>query len=636
MVQPIVWAVGLLAVLAGGLAVAAWRQQPQPGARALALMAVGTTWWTGAMVVGHLCKAADRWALHVFLTRVEWIGTFVMAFSWFVFALAYTGRGEYANRRIVGLLAVVPGVVYPIAFGNYLIVNAAGSAVGLSPGLGPSVQPWMTVQPLVVAYVYALVAVSSALLLRYVFTSRLPHPEQAILWLLAVAVPWIVNVLYFGDVIPPLGSAGVDPTPLGFVLFVGIGILAIAKYDAFGVAPLARAYVVDRLDTGVIVYDRDGRLVDANEWAASMLGLTGQARGRLVWNVVASATGKEVHRSDGANATDPDGSVDLGSGSLAASTFTDRIDGRVLRVDTDDGPRVLSIDASVLHRQSGEDVTGVDGYAIVLRDVTERRRRKRALESQNEQLELVSRIVSHDIRNEMNMVLEIAGRLESDAASDDLGCLQASMERYADYLEQRGERVVDLTEQASDLVQAVEETATEPEPVPLQRTLQREVANASSMSADATITVEGEIPDVPVSANEMLSSVFANLLTNAIQHNDGPEPTVAVSATATDDAVIVRFADDGPGIPDDRKPEVFEQASTLDGDGTGLGLYLVETIVDQYDGEVWVEDRPSVDVSAKSSAGGAGGGGQVVAGDLAGTFADGTSGSVFVVKLRRA
>jgi signal transduction histidine kinase len=90
----------------------------------------------------------------------------------------------------------------------------------------------------------------------------------------------------------------------------------------------------------------------------------------------------------------------------------------------------------------------------------------------------------------------------------------------------------------------------------------------------------------------MLESVFRNLLTNAIQHNDNEVPEVTVSATAGDDTVRVRIADNGPGIPDERKEEIFEQGEvSLDSEGTGLGLYLVDTLVGRYGGEVRVKDN---------------------------------------------
>jgi signal transduction histidine kinase len=90
----------------------------------------------------------------------------------------------------------------------------------------------------------------------------------------------------------------------------------------------------------------------------------------------------------------------------------------------------------------------------------------------------------------------------------------------------------------------------------------------------------------------MLGSVFKNLLTNAIVHNDGPVTEVTVSVTVADGAVAVRVADNGPGIPDDRKDTIFEDGEKgLDSEGTGLGLYLVQTLVDRYGGDVRVEDN---------------------------------------------
>jgi signal transduction histidine kinase len=90
----------------------------------------------------------------------------------------------------------------------------------------------------------------------------------------------------------------------------------------------------------------------------------------------------------------------------------------------------------------------------------------------------------------------------------------------------------------------------------------------------------------------MVSSVFRNLLKNAIQHNDKPVAAVKVSAAERDDTVIVRVADNGPGVPDDRKEAIFGKGDRgLETTGTGIGLYLVDTLVTSYGGEVRVEDN---------------------------------------------
>jgi signal transduction histidine kinase len=90
----------------------------------------------------------------------------------------------------------------------------------------------------------------------------------------------------------------------------------------------------------------------------------------------------------------------------------------------------------------------------------------------------------------------------------------------------------------------------------------------------------------------MLSSVFRNLLSNAVQHNDSDHPTVEITCDQQREMVELRFADDGPGVPDDRKELRFGKGEqSLDSEGTGIGLYLVNQLVSNYGGDVWVEDR---------------------------------------------
>ena len=90
----------------------------------------------------------------------------------------------------------------------------------------------------------------------------------------------------------------------------------------------------------------------------------------------------------------------------------------------------------------------------------------------------------------------------------------------------------------------------------------------------------------------MISSVFRNLLKNAIQHNDKKVAEVIVSATDHEDTVTVTIADNGPGVPDDQKETIFGRGERgLDSSGTGIGLHLVNTLVNMHNGDVWIEDN---------------------------------------------
>lgn len=94
-----------------------------------------------------------------------------------------------------------------------------------------------------------------------------------------------------------------------------------------------------------------------------------------------------------------------------------------------------------------------------------------------------------------------------------------------------------------------------------------------------------------------LHQVMANLLANARVHTPAGT-TVTTSLAVEPDAAVLRVADDGPGIPEDLQPEVFERFARGDSSrsrshgSTGLGLAIVAAVVDAHHGVVSVQSRP--------------------------------------------
>jgi len=233
------------------------------------------------------------------------------------------------------------------------------------------------------------------------------------------------------------------------------------------------------------------------------------------------------------------------------------------------------------------------------------------LARQRDNLELLTRMMSHDIRNDLQVVGAVAEMLGEH--------LDGSQQEYVEKIRRNTAAAVELTTSAQELVEAMLRTDTEPAPVPLREILVDQIDRVAETQTTATITVDGEIPDVGVLADEMLGSVFRNVLKNAVQHNRGDEPTVTVSVESDGTTVRVRIADNGPGVPDARKESIFGRGERgMSSDGTGIGLYLVQTLLDQYGGDVWVEDR-----ARGSSASGRP------------EADDDPTGAVFVVELRR-
>ena len=127
-------------------------------------------------------------------------------------------------------------------------------------------------------------------------------------------------------------------------------------------------------------------------------------------------------------------------------------------------------------------------------------------------------------------------------------------------------------------------------PTDLDTVLNREIESVRTMDDSVTVHTPADPLGEPVQADEALATVFRNLLTNAVRHNDTKQPTIWISITDAGTEVVVRISDNGPGVPEQSRDVIFgRNEKGLDSSGTGIGLYLVETLVSGYGGAVWVE-----------------------------------------------
>jgi len=222
---------------------------------------------------------------------------------------------------------------------------------------------------------------------------------------------------------------------------------------------------------------------------------------------------------------------------------------------------------------------------MTLTDVTDRETYRQQLESKTEQLEALNRLVRHDIRNDMAVIHGWASVLEDHVDEEGEDALERVLHK--------SQHVIDFTETLRVFVDSLTgDSSVDVEPVDLREYLETELTAVRESYPDARIQMEGGVPETAVRANELLASVFRNITENAVEHSDEATPTVHVTCTEQGDTVHIRFADNGPGIPDDRKESIFGKGEKgLESGGSGIGLYLVATLTEQFGGQVWVEDN---------------------------------------------
>ena len=236
-----------------------------------------------------------------------------------------------------------------------------------------------------------------------------------------------------------------------------------------------------------------------------------------------------------------------------------------------DGERYTFQTTRIPFEAARRDEDAVLGYA---RDVTDRKEYER-------ELEVLNRILRHDVHNDIVVLSRFGEKLEQHV--DEEG------EEYRHQLLQRADHIRDLTDRLRTLMRTMQDGQRELRPVRLDTVLEAQIRDVEGSYENAVVTVGDDIPQVSVRADQMLSSVFHNVLQNAIQHNDSDVPTVTVTVEERPTRVEVRIEDNGPGVPDDIRDDIFSKGERgLQSNGTGIGLYLVNKLLDEYGGDIEV------------------------------------------------
>jgi PAS domain S-box-containing protein len=325
--------------------------------------------------------------------------------------------------------------------------------------------------------------------------------------------------------------------------------------------------IIDLVPDLVFVKNRDGEYLLANEATAEAYGKTPEeVEGHSEADIIPDVEDSAEFRQDDLDVIESGEPRSIGEETLTTA------DGEARILQTTKIPYKMP--------ETGEDA--VLGYA---RDVTDLKEYERTLEQQRDSLTLLNQVVRHDIRNQL-MVVESYTELLEDSLPDD------QSRTYARTVIEAAKQATEITETAKDVTDVLLQVGNDRTPMSLRGELSGQIEKVRTDQDRATVSVDGSIHDVTVLADDLLEAVFRNLLTNAVVHNNEDVAEIAVSTRVSDDAVRVSIADNGPGIEDKHKEQIFQEGEKgLESGGTGVGLYLVKTLVDRYGGDVWVEDN---------------------------------------------
>ncbi len=211
-------------------------------------------------------------------------------------------------------------------------------------------------------------------------------------------------------------------------------------------------------------------------------------------------------------------------------------------------------------------------------------------------------LFTHDIRNILQNILLADNIIEQ--SNDNQNRLDNINEVFLLVKEQviRGENLISNVTKLSE----IRNSPSPIQSVDIKNVVSKTVEKIKNLFEHRKIIVQIPNQKFLVKANDLLQNVIENFLFNAIMHNKNETIEILIQALRykinQTPYIKIEFIDNGVGIPDTRKQEIFitreEEESKF---RTGLGLSLIKKIIENYEGKIWVEDRIKGDHSKGSN-----------------------------------
>ncbi len=204
----------------------------------------------------------------------------------------------------------------------------------------------------------------------------------------------------------------------------------------------------------------------------------------------------------------------------------------------------------------------------------------------NENLDRFAHTVSHDLKAPLKAIATIVSFLEED--------LEGKLEEGTfDLFSKLKSRVVRLDKLINGILKysEIKQTSILYEDIDLNILLKEISFDLNPINA-VEINIQDEIPTIKGCLTR-ITQVFQNLLSNGIKYNDKELPVISISCEVLSEKFKFKVEDNGPGIEEKYHIKVFGFLKSFntnkDIDSTGIGLSIVKKIVNEAEGEIWVE-----------------------------------------------
>ena len=356
---------------------------------------------------------------------------------------------------------------------------------------------------------------------------------------------------------------------------------AAASIEALAASEaLHRSIVVSALD-GIVVIDEEGITREFNPAAESMFGRRAEeAIGRPICDLIIPPSMREAHRN---------GMKRYLGGGVA------RVVGKRIEVTAvDAGGTELPVELTVTEVSQNDRRL----FTSHIRDLREAKRLSKEIEEGRNRLHQVEKLtamgsllasVAHELNNPLAIVIAQTTLLVDKAGDDDT--------------RRRAERIRAAAERCGRIVKSflamARQKPPQREPLGVEEVVRSSLEMVGyglrSAGIDVEVSFEAALPPI-LADRDLISQVISNLIINAQQAlMERPLPRrIEIDGRREGDRVVLRLADNGPGVPPEIAARIFDPYFTTKaaGVGTGIGLSISRNIIEAHGGVLGLSDRP--------------------------------------------
>ena len=505
--------------------------------------------------------------------NIEYIGITTLPICWFLFCLHLSGREKWYKRPLnLGLLLIV-AVVTTIAewtndlhhlyfksitvdYSSYFPMAKIDTGIGYD---------------LFTSYFYVLLAVGNYLLFTRFRTADPIYRKQNYMIIAASLIPWIANISYVLG-LKPLGN--LDITPFAFVATIILIFISIYRFKLFDIIPVAREKVMDLMQDGFVILDKQKRIIDYNLAFKKYLQLKDQ-------NKIIGAALRDLLPQQG----------------IFLNFIDEHQSGNMeLSLQTDLGQVDLEVDIQYLdenHLTSEAIIIKMQDLTRIKKDALKSKEQAEELGRLNQLKDRIFSIIAHDLRAPLVNLSEVLKMISDDMISpEEFKVLTPSLSKDIIYTTDLLENILHWSRSQ------LKGHGIHKEFFDLKGLVVNEVSYHMPSAKAKNITIVQDVfPGEMVYADMlMIQIVIRNILNNAIKFCYNNCEINIFAVYSKEHFVMLCIEDNGTGMEPDVLEKLFtgenqSKRGTMNEKGTGLGMVVCKEFMERNQGKIVVSSE---------------------------------------------